>query len=710
MLNSETPSNLEPPNEKFENRVKQTFTWMTYTFKKKLDEQAHLKTEVVGMQEDYEFVPQSLDLLNILTEKFTQNFHPTLIAAINEIKKENIRKDTFHLALLKKYLGVDFNEECNVVPEPNALCSIPEFNEEDNFVHLCFLQPFRLFSIKPDMRKTIRENHPKSECEWLLCEDVGSDIAPIFRAYTQLCLVSIILEDCAAQDNQYYCETIDENILKLIEIEKALKKQIEERLNLISVSVQKNNDRLKSEQNIQGNSNGLIDSIPIILIPVIPGFLGIARFYAIGRLIYGQPKEALHEALANNQVKRERTSFFKKMKFAFYWFFAHLNLSTSLFWSKLCLRILSGQYKSFKTYVTNTEADFFSFFIKSLLAIPVFFILAASPLLIIFPWIYGLTSLPFSLLRVFCVHGPFYYLRDYRFLKMIDVVEFLKDIGLFFWYIVPLFNMMLAIMTGLMPAFLISVGMIASHLFLSAIYFLTISGTDHSSTHIFTLVDSYFFRFFSSSLVIGIGTYLTIGIVGRQIYPWLPSLPERFREISRFFQRLFITQPNREDYEKEVGHIISKAQPVERIPMKENIVMPLEAEENERKELREKLLQIDCFNLTPEQQRMIRNCRTRMAESSSIKEIKAEMERARLVLGATLSQKEDLQNMNDRIEKMSEEKREVVKKDLQVVKAVMGRPNRRFLLSQPLVEVLQEQGHEMNINVLIPSPQSSPRW
>jgi hypothetical protein len=524
---------------RFENRMTHSKDWVLAALNRMLREHPDLQQDVVGIEYTYYGFPSPINLQNLFGEKFERTFHPMLASAIEEIKSDDIKKDELHRFLLHKYLGIDIDDveaqSFRDQIEPNAFHSIPTTEEEDEFLHMYFLQPCRLFNINPNNRTYRRENAANDNREWLWVSEAGFDSAPVFRKMIQLYIVSAILEDYVQENNPYRDEAIVPRLDQLDAVSESLKEDITQTLSEL------NNVSPLLENRVRGNPMGLLGSVGRTVSEIAPGFLDIASFYPVGRLLLGQPRSEPHDLIASNAVRGNGRQIFK---YAFYWLFTHLNLSTSLFWVKTSFHFLNSMFQKLREYITDPRTPIEGLLLRSVLAIPGLFILALSPLLIIFPFVYGITSIPFSLIRSLCLKGPFPRLRDFNVLRGIDVVELIKDAALFCLYIVPAFQIILAAVTAMMPAPLLTAGLITSFslLFIVRLYLkLQAQNNEYDPNwiqDIYSLASTNFFRFFGSALIMSLGVYIGVGVAGRRLYPNLPAMPQRAQRWSSAFGRM----------------------------------------------------------------------------------------------------------------------------------------------------------------------------
>lgn len=467
------------------------------------------------------FVP--VDLQNLLGPLFTRNIDQTLGYILNDLRNNSqIIKTNLNTFLLEKYLG-------NSPNNPHAYHAMPENTSEDFQLHLCFLQPFRLYGIE---RKYVGLDPETVNREWLWADCNGSDSAPLFRKIIQIYILNDILMDSnidtAKNPNQ-------------------LKDQLLQELNQeVNTLFQRLADHFDHVNNIQGNSNGLLsehhEEVRLLDYYLLPGFLDTANLYPLGRLLFGQTKIEAHHAIANHQAKGW-------LNYIFVFLLSHLNLSTSVFWIKTGLRIMLNQWKDFKTYITtgsslaqigDTTFSFSNRLLQTLLLIPNTLILAASPLLILIPAIYGVTSLPFSLLRHFCLEGPFNRLKNFKILRIIDTIELTKDCLLFFFVAVPMMNFLLTAIILTFPPLLLTIGSTTSYFvlatlftFLALIVFVDLFNRHPFKSILFTsaigasfsgLISGTNFSIFCIlSLIANIGIYLSTSWIAKTIHSLTPT-------------------------------------------------------------------------------------------------------------------------------------------------------------------------------------------
>ena len=489
-------------------------------------------SEVQGYME-YNFIGfecrNPLQVNNLLGPRFWRNFDPSLKAAISSVKDApRIDKPNLHRALLEKYLGIRLTAE-SVAPliiqgEPNAYHSVPAENSEDDLLHLNFLQPFSLLGIADRSRKNIWGEPSVINRAWFWHESApNTDTAPLFRKIVQAYILAEILQDYAAE-NAFQDPIVRAKLEELSAAHQALISDISLGWRALFTGLRAPQmPRDRDVRQMQGNRAGITDTISTRRLDnTLPGVLDVASHYPVGRLLFGQPSVEVHHQVALRAASRHQG---KHLRFAFVyvlnWLLAHLNIPTSFFWPKVALGIAQTNWRALKSYITNPQREFRHFLRDSFLLVPNLLLLAMTPLLILVPWIYGLTGIPFTLLRTFCMVGPINKLRHFKILKLIDVGELVKDSVLFFAYALPFSSIILGVLNMLLPAALLGIGAWISFMVLVVAWASIFRSVNFPLTSL--LSDTQFFRFLGASIFLGLVAYLGLGVLGRQIYAIAPG-------------------------------------------------------------------------------------------------------------------------------------------------------------------------------------------
>jgi len=489
------------------------------------------KTDVVAFA-DYQFlswhIRSPLDIQNILGIKFIRSFHNVLLATIHDIKSsDDIDKSKLHAALLMKYFNVDIDHlvpnatiDIQSISPCNAYLSTPDANDIGYFLHWNFLEPYRLFGITPENRKFFAHDTTTFR-EWRWHASFpNSDSAPFLRYIIQIYILDEILQYYES-DQDFKDEKIKTYLPILKDLREQLFSTIDQQLTTLLQTIS-NTDHVENNDNpILGDPRGLEPPNGLrrtLIENIFPDFLDISSFYPIGRLIFGQPRVELHHEMIMSELGTNQSKIKTIFFYLVHWLFTHLNLSTSLFWIKTSLYQIQQLWHVFKNYVTQRDFSFEAVLNNSLRVIPTLLILAATPLLILAPPIYGLTSIPFTLLRSLCLYGPFKQIRNYRILKVLDIIELIKDIVLFIIYALPLLDLLLADVCLLIPAPLLAIGT-----FVSFIALILLSNANDDPTIIFQLASTPYFSLVGFSIVFGMGLYLFSAKLAQFVYHTIPD-------------------------------------------------------------------------------------------------------------------------------------------------------------------------------------------
>ncbi|MBS0290356.1 MAG: hypothetical protein JSS07_10045 [Proteobacteria bacterium] len=521
------------------NLVAQSAKQISNIFNEKMNQFTIAPYLVQGFKEQYflGYASRSpLQLNNLLGPTFWRTFDPLLKIAIDDIKSSaNLDKPKLHAFLLEKYLGIkDISLSLDTTLTPNAFSSIPISTAEDIQLHKYFLQPFKLFGITENNRKFQGNDPIFCMREWLWApKKAGCDSAPLFRQIIQIYILSSIIQDYTDNTEPVLLNPALKETLDLL---KQKNQQMLQELNNQTATIFKAIDVEYKQNPLSGSPNGILGASNASqqIDTQLNGFMDIASLYPVGRLFFGQSSHEPHHVLASQNISPART-IKTNLNYAFNWFIAHLNISTSFFWVRTAFNIFVTKWKAIKEYATNPNAEFTDLLRQSLLFIPNALILALTPLLILLPWVYGISSTPFTLLRSFFIYGPFAQLRNFNYLKMIDVLELLKD-SLIFWYIgIPFLNLVMAGMATFIPAALLIPAYYTT--IFAVVFVLAIFSSNHFRSDDIDfarlIAQTNFGMFFGTSMFIGVIAYLGLGCVGRIVYPYIPtSVSNRLRQLT----------------------------------------------------------------------------------------------------------------------------------------------------------------------------------
>ncbi len=517
-------------------KVRQTQSAVSQTLIGTLGQFHLLPGEVQGFTE-YQFLGypcrSPLQLNNILGPLFWRSFDANLITAIEDLKKSNeVEKGKLHATLLSKYFNIKdvknlVADNLNVSDHPNAYNALPNENSEDYHLHLYFLQPFRLFGITEANRKFIGKDAATVNREWLWHKSAeNTNAAPLFRKVMQAYILSDILDDY--QDAKANPELKDPEIVNILPLLTAKHSQLLEEIKkdtkkLFKSVAQPVIAQENAPDQIINNPNGLINSSAFNLVvdEHMNGFMDITAMYPGGRLLFGQPSIEPHHAIAARDEVPGESKLKANAHYILSWIFVHFNLSTSFFWLQTVLKIFVTQSKAFKNYVTNPNAKLIDLFFQSLLFIPNAIIVVSTPLLVFMPWIYGITSIPFTLLRTLMMHGPFKFLKDFNLLKMVDALELAKDGLLFYFYALPFLNLIMGGLVVLLPAPLLTAGLVTSFILVAVV--MAIVFRDVVFDFIYALASPNVMQLLGVAVFAGMGAYLGSAIFCKVVSPYIPQ-------------------------------------------------------------------------------------------------------------------------------------------------------------------------------------------
>lgn len=403
---------------------------------------------------------------NILGPRFDRTFDILVKKELESIKTDpSIVKQQLYLDLLQKYCGITIDLEVGLTKANvcNADHSIPSEDDVEATLHHYYLQPSKLFGILPNQRKHICLSSEARDLEWRWGSGADTDMAKIFRKIICLYILDDIIDDLNdPTKKEYHHESLlssKDDLVKLYE--KECEKFIRSLSSCFLAIKKEHSENLQTDKPIQGSPSGFLSNYreDRLLDNFMPGLFDVVGLYPAGRLLFGQPDNDLHYELALGNADVSRRKVWDTFKRWGRFVFAHLNLSTSLMWLKCSLFLMLSQWRQFRAHVVNPNAPVLDILKSSLMLIPNMLVIVASPILIAFPWVYGITSLPFSLLRLAVIHGPINFTRNYMTLMLLDGIEVTKDIFLLFSIGLPLLESFFMIANGILPNTLLTIGM-----------------------------------------------------------------------------------------------------------------------------------------------------------------------------------------------------------------------------------------------------------
>ncbi|MBS0288086.1 MAG: hypothetical protein JSR17_12370 [Proteobacteria bacterium] len=417
-----------------------------------------------------------INVKTLLTDSFWRILDPCLKSALEDIFSDNtLENEKLPKALLDKYIGEN---------DPKAYHTLPDEGASDSQLHLFFLQPFKLFGIEEKNRKYKSHNPNIHYREWQwhpLAQNCDS--APFFRKVLQIYLLAALIDhypDLSVNEN---------NNAKLALLLEETKHDLENLLNAMSAPLNDPEDFLTLLE------QGML-SDPLIIQDMeqqLPGIVGVAKQYALGRLLFGQ------SAPING------VSHFASMHFYF----------------KVIILLCAKAFKEFNQYVLTPESKFMKFAMNTFIFIPITALLILSPLAIALPVLLGLTSVPFDLLR------KSKWLNDHKYGNVIkiclDILCLIKDIAalfLLFPYFIPYFSLLCA----QVPASLLPYGTALSFLFFTLLFAGSTNGENAAvpTEIILQLSSSVYSLSISLVLTLGATCYLSIGLIGKFVVHYFP--------------------------------------------------------------------------------------------------------------------------------------------------------------------------------------------
>jgi len=470
-----------------------------------------------------------INIQNIFGPDFERKAQPGLLFALQELKDDDeIDKTKIHATLLHKYLGIDI-ENVNInavsIASPNAVNAyLAHASQEasDYSLHLYFLQPFKLYGITEADRKYEENDSNVSLREWCWSA-TGCNSAPLFRKILQAFILSEILQDYVENKADFD----DPRVAAIQDQLGVLRTQL---CTTISADLMTLRDALRHGRLVEGNADGLLlggrgTRLARDLSRALPNIMDVASLYPLGRLLLGQSSQEAHHLIAQNQ----RVPF--SLSYMGHWLFSHLNFSTSVFWLGVVMTNYRTMWRRLKNYVTRGEPDFSELLAGGVMIIPHAIILVLAPLVMIFPWIYGVTSLPFTLARSLCLYGPFPALKQFWILKCLDVVELIKDAFFFFVYVVPFLPLIFGMINALLPSVLLTVGSMVMFIGLLVIDILVTQHVNADDLQALSILAStHYVSFMGVVISLGFTSFLATGVIARQV---ALNAPNNMRNILR---------------------------------------------------------------------------------------------------------------------------------------------------------------------------------
>jgi hypothetical protein len=360
---------------------------INHAFIKELKDSGAIE-KVIGFNTDG-YVP--VKMFPLLTQAWDRSFEIVIGQQLEDLRDTLNDKDTLSNTnknvLRKKYLEQDPCLQALAITDP------------DHLLHLIYTQPWRLFGITP--KKHLQLSVEEQLRCWIL--DIPGndnrfiDIAPYIRTHIRHKLARELGDSPPA----------DLPTMAMLDYQPP------------------HSSPSLSPSAISGNSKGFyhlsFDNPRLIQFINLQYYLS---HYSIGRLLFGQNADDIHHIAAKEQSKT-------KVGYTFYWLLAHLNLHFIKAWIIMIASLLKNQWKVFKEYIEG-KRGFTSLCKHGLFFILTAFLCVFAPLMVILPIIWGITTIPFTLLRSLCLYSNISFLRHYVILKCLDCIDFIKDVLLFF--------------------------------------------------------------------------------------------------------------------------------------------------------------------------------------------------------------------------------------------------------------------------------------
>tara|TARA_R110002110_G_scaffold400317_4_gene616728 strand:- start:124 stop:2310 length:2187 start_codon:yes stop_codon:yes gene_type:complete len=611
-----------------------------------------LKTSVQGFTE-YDAgafkcsAPQNVQ--NLLGPQFTRNFALLLQSELEHIKQEpQIKKEAYHKTLLHKYLGVTDLAHPQVSDIPPAMGFVCEDNAPDQALHTYFLRPFLLFGITPKNRKHTETQSETNAFDWLWGTDKNTNSAHFFRSIIQLYILEEILSEYKTETKgNWESPDIRASRRPLQDLKSALFKTIQNHFISLLYHVHLNGNN-PSQKHMSGSPNGLMSrsnhNLLRILDDLLPGLSNVTSQYAIGRLLFGQPQtETRHEQSIQN-IDRNQSALIFWFKYISKYILTHLNLASSILWIRCSIALARSQWKTWVNFIRHSDSSFVDLAGKCLFFIPNLIIILATPILTMMPWVYGLSSIPFSLLRYFIMHGPTARLKHFWILHALDTLEFIKDFIIFVAVAAPLLESIFSSIVAFLPSSLLSIGAISA--FIPTFIFLCVILSKNYTVNIWDSSSSFaysaFGMAFGTTLFLASTLYLGGALLGQKLYPLIPdSIAKIFNslvsplvwvgeKLANFVDKLFGFKPNNNLADISIPETWKQA-PVS-IETLTDSSLPAELKA-QAAELHRKLGRLNqAFNFSVDRKKFIRNTLDELDNSATPTDLTEAIEKAELLL------------------------------------------------------------------------------
>lgn len=414
----------------------------------------------------------------IINVDLARRFFPILTQLFNDFESDpQLNQQSLYPVLLKKYLGIDLGsansdgEKVNITcnEEPGAFLSRPDHNSPDIYLHLYFLSPHLAFDIYENMRSNALMTSLADYRLWYWGNPSNvTNVSPLFRKMIQALILCRILDNQQSQEKAL--PLFQRYISDFERLKDQLIKDIEQGLNAVG------NAFFNVPQGYTASriNYGQSDFEPTATLPgfakkYLEGmeaeFLNIAKFYTFGRHFRARMLVDPHEADTIARLFSQRGNPNYGVKWFVYWMVSHLNLSTSIFLSKLVINKFKALYAEFCAYVLMPQRTHDMLFESALRFFGLAFLVLLSPVLLFGPAIFGVTSMPFSILRSLMLHSRHTFFHHKYNFYLLEFFEHIKDFAILFGLMWFLSAPILLAFKMVLPVWLLTAATYTSHVF-----------------------------------------------------------------------------------------------------------------------------------------------------------------------------------------------------------------------------------------------------
>lgn len=253
-----------------------------------------------------------------------------------------------------------------------------------------------------------------------------------------------------------------------------------------------------------------------------PEFSKVMQRFPLGRLFFGQPTQDVYQTNTNSTVQKVG-----------FWLFSQLNVFAINYWRKQTFNSAKKLYTEAKDLITGEEKfSATAFVMAGLNAMKNTALILFAPVLMISPILHGITSLPFNLIRTILYRNR----TDYKFFKLIDALDTIKDIALFFIISGPWWLQAVALIP--LPGIIATIGALTAGTLLFVALLVAGDASRFDIDGLISIASTHFMRafgaltfgtfaFFGATVAIGRALYLGYETVKNYLYPMPEPLLDR---------------------------------------------------------------------------------------------------------------------------------------------------------------------------------------